>query len=686
MTAWPALPPSSSGADVDRYVPGQAPHELVRRPLVGTVVWPPMDTGRGRELAARAGYTVAFHASRAPTYGARLAVRAPVGVWRLTCRGVAWLSDDEGRRVRRSVSAAGVGASGSGPFEAQHYVRVCAEHRSTQAIRLRIAGGGLVFALLAGLAAWLLLPPAAWVGIAAVVVLVLGWVGRDVSAPVVATAAHTTVAGAVPPITSTLVVDALGTLGIGELNKALRDDEHAVRFVAPITRDGEGWRADIDLPGGVTAGDVVERRDRLASGLRRPEGCVWPEPDSDGHAGRLVLWVADRPMSTATPVPWPLMRAGRTNLFEPVPFGVDQRGRPVTITLMFASMVLGAVPRQGKTAALRLLLLASALDPRAELHVHNLKGGGDLDPLGAVAHYCRSGDDPEDIDALLADLRAIREDMRRRYKVMRELPRDVAPDAKVTDELASRRDLGLHPVVIGLDEVQVMFEHAKHGSEFDELVTDLVKRGPAVGITVICATQRPDAKSLPSGIRANAVLRFCLRVTSQVEVDMVLGTSAYRRGLRPTMFSRQDLGVGYLLGDGDDPTIVRAAYVDTPTADVVAARARAARERAGLLSGMAAGDDLGNDDRRDMADLVLSVWPEDDRPKLWHSELAERLDEAGHAVDQRTVSAGLRALGVGSVQVYRDGTNRAGAARTDIVGYLAGREGIAVPLDPPHTG
>ena len=37
MTAWPALPPSSSGADVDRYVPGQAPHELVRRPLVGTV-------------------------------------------------------------------------------------------------------------------------------------------------------------------------------------------------------------------------------------------------------------------------------------------------------------------------------------------------------------------------------------------------------------------------------------------------------------------------------------------------------------------------------------------------------------------------------------------------------------------------------------------------------------------------
>jgi S-DNA-T family DNA segregation ATPase FtsK/SpoIIIE len=30
---------------------------------------------------------------------------------------------------------------------------------------------------------------------------------------------------------------------------------------------------------GVTAEDVIERRDRLASGLRRPIGAVWPECD-----------------------------------------------------------------------------------------------------------------------------------------------------------------------------------------------------------------------------------------------------------------------------------------------------------------------------------------------------------------------------------------------------------------------
>ena len=43
----------------------------------------------------------------------------------------------------------------------------------------------------------------------------------------------------------------------------------------------------------------------------------------------------------------------------------------------------------GKTFLLRLLLLAAALDPRAELRVYDLKGTGDLDPLQPVCHRLR---------------------------------------------------------------------------------------------------------------------------------------------------------------------------------------------------------------------------------------------------------------------------------------------------------
>ena len=187
-------------------------------------------------------------------------------------------------------------------------------------------------------------------------------------------------------------------MGIGELNKNLRAGDDAVRFVAPITRDGAGWRADIDLPAGVTAGDIMERRDRLASGLRRPEGCVWPEPDADAHAGRWSCgW--DEPLSATKAIAWPLAKAGHANLFRPAVRGGPATRTPVTITLMYASMVIGALPRMGKTAALRLILLGAALDPRAQIHAHNLKGGPDLEALAAVAHYYRAGDDPDDLNA-----------------------------------------------------------------------------------------------------------------------------------------------------------------------------------------------------------------------------------------------------------------------------------------------
>ena len=92
----------------------------------------------------------------------------------------------------------------------------------------------------------------------------------------------------------------------------------------------------------------------------------------------------------------------------------------------------------GKTFLLRLLALIAALDPRAELHLYDFKGTGDLSPLEAVAYRYRAGDDDEDLAYALADFRALREELRRRTKVIRGLPRDLCPENKVTPELASQ--------------------------------------------------------------------------------------------------------------------------------------------------------------------------------------------------------------------------------------------------------
>ena len=92
---------------------------------------------------------------------------------------------------------------------------------------------------------------------------------------------------------------------------------------------------------------------------------------------------------------------------------------------MFASMVIGSIPRMGKTFAARLLLLAAALDVRAELHVYDLKGTGDLSVLEPVAHRYRAGDDdptsPMPWPTCASSRRA-----KRRARVIRELPRTCA--------------------------------------------------------------------------------------------------------------------------------------------------------------------------------------------------------------------------------------------------------------------
>src|SRR5690606_23872100 len=138
----------------------------------------------------------------------------------------------------------------------------------------------------------------------------------------------------VEKLTSDIVVRALSVLGIAGITQALsKNPKDAIRFVAPITRDGPGWRADIDLPYGVTVADVMDKRDRLASALRRPLGCIWPEGDSSVHEGRLILWVGDKDLSK-TVVRSPLRQAGSHDVFKGVPFGNDPRGRLVTVPLI----------------------------------------------------------------------------------------------------------------------------------------------------------------------------------------------------------------------------------------------------------------------------------------------------------------------------------------------------------------
>ncbi|MFF8975347.1 cell division protein FtsK [Streptomyces cellulosae] len=622
-----------------------------------------------RHYAHAAGY----HALRSPVYAARLTLQAPSGLARFVGGTMRWVADTEGEPVRLAAVRR---------EDAAEYLKLSRQRDGRVRLRTLVMVLAMFIGLGAALAIYVLAPD--WLQAVSVsaVVLALGYAGRKADDPVIHRAVELPKA---TKLTSDIVLRALGSLAIPAINQAQAKGRDGFTFTAPITRDGPGWRAEGDLPYGVTVTDIIERRERLASGLRRPLGCVWPEAVPDQHTGHLVLWVGDQDMSKAKKPVWPLLKSGSVDLFKPVAFGTDQRGRWVEITLMYIAAVIGAIPRMGKTFLLRLLLLIAALDPRAELHTYDLKGTGDLDPVGErVAHRHRAGDEEDDIEYAVRDLRAVREELRRRAKMIRSLPRDICPESKVTSELANKRSLGLHPIVIGVDECQVWFEHEKYGKELEEICTDLVKRGPATGIVLIVATQRPDAKALPTGISANASARFCLKVMGQLENDMVLGTSAYKRGVRATMFSWADKGIHYFVGEGADARIVGSVYVDAPAAESVAARARKLREAAGTLSGHALGEEPEPDESAayDLLRDILAVVPADE-PKVWSETVVSRLaDLRAEVYDGWTpdaLAAALKPYGVSTIQVGRrvNGkvVNRRGIDRSHIVAAIAERDG-----------
>lgn len=613
-----------------------------------------------------------YHAVRVPKYAVKLALRIPRGLGRIVVGAVRWLFDLEGEPMRQYSARV---------EDADLYLRL--SRQRDRRVRWRGIVAVAAVAALTIAAGWLAItdPPIRY---AVLIVLAIagGIAGAPADKPLLDTAV---VKASVQPLTSDVVIRALSVLGIAGIGQALAKNPKAIGFPAPITRDGPGWRADVELPYGVTATEVIERREKLAAGLARPLGCVWPEGNADVHPGRLVLWVGDQDMAKARKPAWPLLRSGTVDLFKPMPWGTDPRGRWVHLTLMFVSMVVGSLPRMGKTFALRLVLLIAALDPRARLYVFDLKGTGDLAPLEPVAHRYRAGDDEDDIAYALAAMRELRNELRRRTKVIRDLPRDLCPESKVTPALAGNRSLGLFPIVVGVDECQVWFEHPRYGAELEEICTDLVKRGPAVGIVVVLATQRPDAKSLPTGISANASIRFCLKVMGQIENDMVLGTSRYKQGVRATTFAWTDKGIGYYVGDGADAQIVSTVYIDARMADAIVARAHAARRTAGTLSGHALGDaPLAVRGGYDLLADVLAVIP-DSEAKVWNETVVRRLAELRPAVyrgwDAEQLTLALKPYGVAVGQIWGTdpatgrGANRRGITRAHIVAAITKRDG-----------
>ncbi|MFP8904801.1 ATP-binding protein [Streptomyces atacamensis] len=539
-------------------------------------------------------HVTAFHTLRAPMYLLRLVVRSPRGGARLVARWVRWVVDAEARPVEAKAAT-------SADIEA--WLSLSREH--SRRVRPRrvmsaVVGGSMALATAVGC---LVLPPWALAASAASFLALLGLAGRDEDKPIVTRYVHVDTLRA---LTSTEVFDALAAIGIGAGRRG-----GDVSFAAEIQRDGPGWRAEVDLPRGVTADKVLEKRAALAAAMRRPVSTVWPEADPAAHPGRLVLWVAQQDPAKAPRRLWPLMKAGQADVFKPLPFGFDPRGNLVEVTLMYSNLLVGGIPGSGKTSCALAIVLGVALDPTAELWVYELKGSGDMDSVKPVCHRYVSGDDDEDIAATVAGLRSGIAEQKRRAKFIKSLPSGQTPDGRrVTRELTEKypgQQLG--PRVIVVDEAQELFTHPEHGAEAADLCTKLIKKGRAYGIILILLTQNPDATALPTSVSSSVGTRLCLAVMDWRANNNVLGTGAHERGLRATEISASEQGTG-ILARGREGGTVRAAFIKQTEAEAIGKRALALRTAAGTLTGEAAGQAVEDQDTSTVVDHLRAVWPD----------------------------------------------------------------------------
>ncbi|MER5956657.1 cell division protein FtsK [Streptomyces sp. NPDC001893] len=615
---------------------------------------------------------VGYHAVRLPCiYAPKVLAYSPRGAWRWSTAIGRWVFDGEGKALRLAAVAA---------EDAGEYLALSRQRNDRVKMRGIVATIAGFIGLAAALTLYVMAP--SWLLLLSIAALTttLGAVGAPADRPLIDRAKVTF---RKRKLSSDIIIRAHDASG-------LTTKDQSVAFPRPIGRDGDGWRVVVDLPYGKTFEDAVKAHARLASGMDIAPTQLFL--DKDETSGRRVsYWIADRDPLAVPSGKSPLLGATRVDFWKPFPWGVDERGNPVMATMLWLSLLVGAVPRQGKTFSARTIALAAALDPYVRLYVFDGKASPDWRKFAKVAHRIAFGIVPKNgfdpVVHLLSSLRELKADVEDRYHRLSELPLHICPEGKLTPEISRDKKLNMPLTLFVVDEVQEYLQHPEHGKEILALLVYLARVAPAVGVSVMTSTQKPDDKACPSELRDQHQARFALRVGAYQVSDTILGAGSYSEGLDASKLLKSHKGVGLLKGMSDDSGIVRTYLADGQDAERILTRAAALREAEGTLSGDAAGEAPAPEASATILDDVAQVLGKGEA-KVWSETIVDRLadlrpDTYGAWAElepkpkAEALTAALKPYGVATEQIGRriDGkpVNKRGIKREDLAAAITQR-------------
>lgn len=650
--------------------------DAARRPIIPIGLRAEALRGTAEKVAGRLAHQAAFHAVRMPWYTVKTFWWGGVGAFKLVGRHLAWWWVAEQEPLRQAAASAD---------DAATWLKLHRDARDTRRWRgIVLAVEAAASAVGAGVLLALAPPPllaAAAIGVWAA----LARVGRPKDKKIVGRA---TVAPRFRKLTSDIVLRAYYAAKLGDPNKP----EQQVGFGSTMARDtsGTGSQVVIDLPYGKGFDDAVRAKGAIASGLDVSINQVFLTPDPSSHR-RHVLFVADRDPLAIPAGRTPLLDCKPRDIWKAAPFGLDERGRKVTILLMWISVLIGAQPRKGKTFSARLLALYGAADPWVKLFVVDGKNSPDWRKFALVAEAMIYGTHPgldgDPVEQLLTTLRRIKAHIQKVNEILSRLPVSECPEGKLTPELArDPRYPELRVWMLVMEEFQVYYEldDKDASGEIASLLSFIMAVGPSSGVIIVSSSQKPSGIGSGQNIaqlftryRDNHTARFALKCGNRIVSEAVLGGDAYAEGFDASSLpsGKAYRGVGYLYGLTDDTPTTRTYLADHLDAEKILLAARKHRQALGLLSGMAAGETVARDVRDVLAD-VRGIFSAGEPGLHWQEiagRLAERMPEHYADITADTISAQLRALNVPSVDVKRSGKALKGAKADAVKTAIARR-------------
>lgn len=459
--------------------------------------------------------------------------------------------------------------------------------------------------------------------------------------------------------TTGAILDALRNLSVPSLDRAFKagwaSAGYPVRvWVTDPHRDGDGWRAQIALPQGVTVEMIAKREKRavLAHNLTRLPVEVWPTEPKE-HPGVLDLWVADQGSLTGPVPPWPLLASLDTvcaDYFKGVPVGVNIRGDVVNARLFECNYVCGGIMGSGKSTLIIAIVAGAMLDPLVDIDIRLMADNADYLPFEPRLRSLVFGAGPDVVRSTIDLLEEVYVDLQVRGKALRE------HGERNNSRKLAEKDSRLRPRLVVIDECQALFMDAKNGETAADQAIQLQSAARKYGVTIIYSTPEPTNGGLPRKLVSTASHKACFPIGDQISNDSVLGTGSYKAGVSAVGLEPKtdeglgDVGTAMTRGFSAKPSLLRCFYITQSDAHRITQRA--VQLRASARPAIAAPED---GEVRDLLDDVVTAmggaervrsewlrgqladrWP--DTYGDWSSQdFADALAEAGVEIQKRSL-------------------------------------------------